>query len=67
MDCYELVDRVATLLQQRGRLIYRTSCSAPEDERKQVMVLFADLKDSTELIRDWVLKRPSSSPLLLST
>jgi hypothetical protein len=29
-----------------------TSCSALEGERKQVTVLFADAKDSTELIRD---------------
>jgi hypothetical protein len=29
-----------------------TSCSALEGERKQVTVLFADIKDSTELIKD---------------
>jgi class 3 adenylate cyclase len=29
-----------------------TSCSALQGERKQVTVLFADIKDSTELIRD---------------
>jgi class 3 adenylate cyclase len=67
MDCYEPVDRAATLLQQRGRLTYRTSRRAPEDERKQVTVLFADLKDSTELIRDWTPQMPSSFSILLST
>ena len=38
-----------------------TSKSALEGERKQVTVLFADLKDSTELIRGLDPKPPSSS------
>ena len=38
-----------------------TSRSALEGERKQVTVLFADLKDSTELIRGLDPKPPSSS------
>ena len=36
-------------------------------ERKQVTVLFADLKDSTELIRGLDPKPPSSSSILPST
>ena len=38
-----------------------TSRRALEGERKQVTVLFADLKGSTELIRDLDPKRPSDS------
>ena len=38
-----------------------TSRSALEGERKHVTVLFADLKDSTELSVVLILKPPSSS------
>ena len=38
-----------------------TSRHVLEGERKQVTVLFADIKDSTELIRDLDPKPPSSS------
>ena len=38
-----------------------TSRSALEGERKQVTVLFADLKGSTELSRTSIPKRPGSS------
>jgi len=37
------------------------SRAALEGERKQVTVLFADIKDSTELIRTWTRKPRSSS------
>ena len=40
-----------------------TSRSALEGERKQVTVLFADIKDSTELIRTSTPKRPRSSSI----
>jgi class 3 adenylate cyclase len=59
MDFVALVDQVIALLRQRGRVTYRTlqrQCQLDADalagERKQVTVLFADLKDSTEWIRD---------------
>ena len=44
-----------------------TSRSALEGERKQVTVLFADIKDSTELIGTSTRKRPRSSSIRLST
>src|SRR5215211_631882 len=44
-----------------------TSKSTLEGERKQVTVLFADLKDSTELIRASIPKPPSSSWTRLCT
>ena len=137
MDFYELVDQVAALLEQRGKLTYRslrrqfdlddealddlkgellfshpvvdengrglvwmgdsesaqpstsplstepeqvplsftpshlaekilTSRSALEGERKQVTVLFADIKDSTEVIRDFDPKAvPKTHPSFL--
>ena len=43
-----------------------TSRPALEGERKQVTVFFADIKDSTRLIRVLIRKRPSSSWILPS-
>jgi hypothetical protein len=40
-----------------------TSRSAPEGERKQVTVLFADLKGSMELLADRALRRRDSSSI----
>ena len=40
-----------------------TACSALEGERKQVMVLFADLKGATELIRDLAPEAANTSSI----
>src|ERR687887_314949 len=65
MDFYAVLDQAVDLLRQRGRVTYRalklqfhldekilTSRAALEGERKQVTVLFADLKGSMELLAE---------------
>src|SRR5262245_33175338 len=52
MDLYEVIDRVASLLQQRGRLTYRTLKLQFELNEEQLAALTEELIEGQRIARD---------------
>src|SRR2546426_9637732 len=52
MDLYEVIDHVASLLQQRGRLTYRTLKLQFELNEEQLAALKEELIDGQRIARD---------------
>src|SRR5262245_9931736 len=69
MDLYEVIDRVASLLQQRGRLTYRTLKLQFELNDEQLAALKEELIEGQQVAVDegskvlvWVGTAPTRSP-----